>query len=173
AGVPATGRVGPGRSARTGLVDAAHSPHGMTATVAAVTEAFGFRRLVGVVAVLADKDARGMLAVLEPVLDEIVVTQNSSSRRLPADELAAPAGEGFRAGPGTRRGPAGDGHESAVPPARGGRDPAGGGGRGGGGGLGRAAPGPGHPRGRGRHLVGRRMTSPRAGASPRPPRGRV
>jgi dihydrofolate synthase/folylpolyglutamate synthase len=91
AGVTSPGRLEPVRSAPTVLVDAAHNPHGMAAAVAAVTEAFSFRRLVGVVAVLADKDARGMLAVLEPVLDEIVVTQSSSSRRLPADELATAA----------------------------------------------------------------------------------
>src|SRR5262249_58405594 len=95
--VSSPGRLEPVRSAPTVLVDAAHNPHGMAAAVAAVTEAFGFRRLVGVVAVLADKDVRGMLAVLEPVLDEIVVTQNSSSRRLPADDLAAAAVEVFGA----------------------------------------------------------------------------
>ena len=62
---------------------------------AAVGEAFSSRRLVGVLAVLADKDARGMLALLEPLLDEIVVTQNSSSRRLAADDLATAAVEVF------------------------------------------------------------------------------
>ena len=35
-----------------------------------------FRRLVGVVGVMADKDVDGMLELLEPVVDEIVVTQN-------------------------------------------------------------------------------------------------
>jgi dihydrofolate synthase / folylpolyglutamate synthase len=86
--VTSPGRLEPVRSAPTVLVDAAHNPHGMAASVAAVGEAFSFRRLVGVVAVLADKDVEGMLTILEPVLDEIVVTQNSSSRRLPADDLA-------------------------------------------------------------------------------------
>jgi len=95
AGVTSPGRLEPVRSAPTVLVDAAHNPHGMAATAAAVSESFSFRRLVGVVAVLADKDARGMLAVLEPLLDEVVVTQNSSSRRLAADELAAAAVEVF------------------------------------------------------------------------------
>jgi dihydrofolate synthase / folylpolyglutamate synthase len=95
ANVTSPGRLEPVRSAPTVLVDAAHNPHGMAAAVAAVTEAFSFRRLVGVVAVLADKDARGMLAILDPVLDEIVVTQNTSSRRLPPDELAVAAVELF------------------------------------------------------------------------------
>lgn len=95
AGVTSPGRLEPVRSAPTVLVDAAHNPHGMAATVAAVAESFHFRRLVGVVALLADKDARGMLAILEPVLDELVVTQNSAPRRLPVDDLAALAVEVF------------------------------------------------------------------------------
>jgi dihydrofolate synthase/folylpolyglutamate synthase len=63
----------------------------MSASVAAVTEAFGFRRLIAVVAVLGDKDVTGMLEALEPIADEIVVTHNSSIRAMPADELAAVA----------------------------------------------------------------------------------
>ena len=47
------------------------------------------------VAVLADKDAIGILRALEPVLDEIVVTQNDSPRRLGVDELASLAVEVF------------------------------------------------------------------------------
>src|SRR5262249_57355212 len=61
--VSSPGRLEPVRSAPTVLVDAAHNPHGMAAAVAAVTEAFGFRRLVGAVAVLADQAERGMLAL--------------------------------------------------------------------------------------------------------------
>jgi dihydrofolate synthase/folylpolyglutamate synthase len=44
-----------------------------------------------VVAVLRDKDVTGMLEELEPVLDEVVVTQNGSPRALDVDELAAVA----------------------------------------------------------------------------------
>ena len=91
ASVRSPGRLEPVRSAPTVLVDSAHNPHGMAATVAAVGEAFDFRRLVGVVGVLADKNVDGMLDVLEPVLDAIVVTQNSSLRAMAADELAARA----------------------------------------------------------------------------------
>ena len=97
AAVRSPGRLEAVRAAPTVLVDAAHNPHGMAATVAAVGEAFDFRRLVGVVGVLADKDARAMLSVLEPVLDEIVITQNSSPRADPADQLAAVAVEVFGA----------------------------------------------------------------------------
>lgn len=85
------GRLEVVRSAPTVLLDAAHNVAGMTASVAAVTEEFDFRRLIAVVAVLADKDATGMLELLEPICDEIVVTQTSSSRALSADDLAADA----------------------------------------------------------------------------------
>jgi dihydrofolate synthase/folylpolyglutamate synthase len=63
----------------------------MAATVAAITEAFDFRRLVAVVGMLRDKDARGMLELLEPLADEVVVAQNGSPRALPVDDLAAEA----------------------------------------------------------------------------------
>jgi dihydrofolate synthase/folylpolyglutamate synthase len=92
-GVSSPGRLEALRSAPTVLVDAAHNPHGMAATVAALQESFSFRRLIGVLAVLGDKDVPGMLATLEPVLDEVVVTENSSPRRLPVDDLAALAVE--------------------------------------------------------------------------------
>jgi len=88
AAVRSPGRLEPVRSAPTVLVDSAHNPHGVAASVVALQEAFDFRRLVGVVAVLADKDVDGMLNALEPAVDEVVVTQNSSSRAMPVDELA-------------------------------------------------------------------------------------
>jgi dihydrofolate synthase / folylpolyglutamate synthase len=40
---------------------------------------------------MADKDVRGMLEAFEPVLAEIVVTQASTGRAMPADQLAAAA----------------------------------------------------------------------------------
>ena len=89
------------RSAPTILLDAAHNPAGMQATLTAVAEAFRFRRLVAVVAVLADKDATGMLELLEPAVDEIVVTQAGSERSLGADELAQAAVALFGADRGT------------------------------------------------------------------------
>jgi len=87
--VTSPGRLEVLRSAPTVLVDAAHNPHGMAATVAALEESFSFRRLIGVVAVLGDKDVTGILTALEPVLDAVVVTENSSPRGLNADDLAA------------------------------------------------------------------------------------
>ena len=61
----------------------------------AVTEAFGFSRLIGVVGASDDKDVRGLLEAFEPIFAEVVVTQNSSHRAMDADELAAIAVEVF------------------------------------------------------------------------------
>ena len=79
------------------IVDAAHNPAGLAASAAAVTEAFSFTRLVGVLAVSADKDVTGILDELEPVLDDLVVTRNSSDRSMSPDELAGLAGDVFGA----------------------------------------------------------------------------
>jgi dihydrofolate synthase / folylpolyglutamate synthase len=87
--VRSPGRLETVRSSPTIIVDAAHNPAGMSATVDALGESFNFRRLVGVVAVLGDKDASSMLELLEPVLDEVVITSNSSDRAMDVDDLAA------------------------------------------------------------------------------------
>ncbi len=95
AGVTSPGRLERIRSAPTILLDAAHNPHGMAATVTALTEEFAFSRLVAVVSIMADKDVAGMLELLEPVVDAIVCTRNTSPRSLPAEDLAAIATEIF------------------------------------------------------------------------------
>lgn len=82
------GRLERVRSAPTVFLDAAHNPHGARALARCLTEEFDFRRLVGVVSVMADKDVEGVLRELEPVLDEIVVTHNGSPRAMPAVDLA-------------------------------------------------------------------------------------
>ncbi|MDQ1246309.1 MAG: dihydrofolate synthase / folylpolyglutamate synthase, partial [Actinomycetota bacterium] len=88
AGTSSPGRLEVLRTAPTVLGDAAHNPHGAIALAEALAESFGFGRVIGVVAVLEDKDVDAMLAALAPVLDRVVVTRNSSPRSLPADELA-------------------------------------------------------------------------------------
>jgi dihydrofolate synthase / folylpolyglutamate synthase len=88
ANVDSPGRLERVRSAPAILLDGAHNPHGMAATVNALEEDFSFRHLVAVVAVLGDKDVSGLLDLLEPVAARIVVTQNSSPRSMPLNELA-------------------------------------------------------------------------------------
>jgi dihydrofolate synthase/folylpolyglutamate synthase len=88
-------RLAAGQGVPTVLVDAAHNPHGARALAAALTGEFRFTRLVGVVGVMRDKDARALLAELEPVLDQVVVTAVSSPRAMDPDELGALAVEVF------------------------------------------------------------------------------
>jgi dihydrofolate synthase/folylpolyglutamate synthase len=97
AAVRSPGRLERVRTSPTVLVDAAHNPAGMAATVDAVRESFDFTRLVGVVGVVHGKDVAGMLTALEEVCAELVVTQNSSPRAMPADELGALAVDVFGA----------------------------------------------------------------------------
>jgi dihydrofolate synthase/folylpolyglutamate synthase len=89
------GRLEVVRRGPTVLVDAAHNPAGAAVLADAVEEAFGFAHLVGLVAVLADKDAEGILAALEPVFDEVVVTRTSSPRSIDPGELGELAAEVF------------------------------------------------------------------------------
>jgi dihydrofolate synthase/folylpolyglutamate synthase len=95
AGTSSPGRLERVRTSPTILLDAAHNPHGMAATVAAVEEEFTFRRLVAVLAMLADKDVTGVLEQLEPVVEAVVVTRNSSPRAMRPARLGELAVEVF------------------------------------------------------------------------------
>jgi dihydrofolate synthase/folylpolyglutamate synthase len=97
ADVTSPGRLEVVRRSPTVLVDGAHNPAGAAALATALDEAFDFRNLVGLVGVLADKDALGILSALEPVLAEVVITQPSSVRAMPADDLAVIAVDVFGA----------------------------------------------------------------------------
>jgi dihydrofolate synthase / folylpolyglutamate synthase len=93
--VTSPGRLEVIRRSPTIIIDAAHNPAGMAATVAGLQESFTFSHLTGVFAASGDKDVAGMLAELEPLLDEIVVTRNSSDRSMDPDETAELAAEIF------------------------------------------------------------------------------
>jgi dihydrofolate synthase/folylpolyglutamate synthase len=93
--VSSPGRLEVARTNPTVLLDAAHNPAGMQATVTALADGFAFTHLVAVVACLADKDVRAMLEVLEPAVAAVVVTQNASPRAIPVDDLIAIARDVF------------------------------------------------------------------------------
>ena len=93
--VSSPGRLEVIRRSPTIIIDAAHNPAGMAATVAAIEEAFSFARLTGVFAASGDKDVPGILAELEPLLTDIVVTRNSSDRALDPEQTAELAAEIF------------------------------------------------------------------------------
>ena len=80
--VTSPGRLEVIRRSPTIVIDAAHNPAGMAATVAGIQDSFTFSHLTGVFAASGDKDVPGILAELEPLLDEIVVTRNSSERSM-------------------------------------------------------------------------------------------
>jgi dihydrofolate synthase/folylpolyglutamate synthase len=79
------------------IVDAAHNPAGMAATVAALSEAFPVTDLIAILAVSEDKDVPAILDELEPVASELVVTANSSPRSADPGKLAELAGAVFGA----------------------------------------------------------------------------
>lgn len=98
ADVVAPARLEVVRRSPTVLLDTCHNPHGARATMAALTESFTFTPLIGVVAMMADKDVDGVLSVFEPELTTIVCTTvEGSSRALSPSALAEQAEQIFGA----------------------------------------------------------------------------
>ncbi|MBS43758.1 MAG: dihydrofolate synthase [Nocardioides sp.] len=93
ADVTSPGRLEVVRRSPTVVLDAAHNPAGAEATAAALDDSFAFSPLIGVLGVMGDKDAEGLLEAFEPHLAHVVCTQNSTSRAMPARELATVAAE--------------------------------------------------------------------------------
>jgi dihydrofolate synthase / folylpolyglutamate synthase len=87
AGVTSPGRLEVVRRSPTILVDAAHNRAGALALRTAVEDSFNFAKIVGVIAILEDKDATGMLEILEPVLNDVVVTRTTSPRAINPERL--------------------------------------------------------------------------------------
>ncbi|MGP9838809.1 bifunctional folylpolyglutamate synthase/dihydrofolate synthase [Arthrobacter sp. 179] len=89
--VSSPGRLELVRSAPTVLVDAGHNPAGLAVSAQAVKEAFDFSTLVLVVGILAEKDAPAMLDELYlqygELVQDICLTQSTSPRSIPAEEL--------------------------------------------------------------------------------------
>ncbi|GAA2172859.1 folylpolyglutamate synthase/dihydrofolate synthase family protein [Agrococcus versicolor] len=85
--------VSPGRLEVVGtdptvVVDAAHNPHGAQSLATALQEVFSFEHVQLVLGMVEGKDAAGVLRVLEPHVEEVVVTESESERAMPADDLA-------------------------------------------------------------------------------------
>jgi dihydrofolate synthase/folylpolyglutamate synthase len=95
--VTSPGRLEVVRRGPTVIIDATHNPAGARATAQALADDFTFEFLVGVVGAMRDKDVAGILEALEPVLNEVVVTQNTTERAMPAAVLAEVAAEIFGA----------------------------------------------------------------------------
>ena len=69
------------------ILDAAHNPHGAKAIAETMQSEFTFDEVTGIVALMADKDALGILQALEPVMNQIIVTTNSSERSMKVSDL--------------------------------------------------------------------------------------
>ena len=77
------------------ILDAAHNPHGAQAIAETLASEFTFDEVTGIVAVMADKDALGILQALEPVMNQIIVTENSAERSMDVSELTQLANQVF------------------------------------------------------------------------------
>ena len=69
------------------ILDAAHNPHGAKAIAETMQSEFTFDEVTGIVALMADKDALGILQALEPVMNLVIVTTNSSERSMKVADL--------------------------------------------------------------------------------------
>jgi dihydrofolate synthase / folylpolyglutamate synthase len=69
------------------LLDGAHNPAGAQILANALRTEFSDKPLVGLVAVLGDKDVAGLLSNLAGVFESVVITQSSSPRSMSAAEL--------------------------------------------------------------------------------------
>lgn len=79
------------------ILDAAHNPHGAKAITETIQSEFTFDDVTGIVALMADKDALGILQALEPIMNQIIVTTNSAARSMSVGDLEALATQVFGA----------------------------------------------------------------------------
>ena len=79
------------------ILDAAHNPHGAKAIAETIQSEFTFDDVTGIVALMADKDALGILQALEPIMNQVIVTTNSAARSMSVEDLEALATQVFGA----------------------------------------------------------------------------
>lgn len=75
------------------IFDGSHNPQGMLETLRSLDQLLERRRLIAVVSVLGDKGWHEMMMHLAPRCDIIFVTESSSPRVTPAEEIAASLAE--------------------------------------------------------------------------------
>lgn len=87
---PVPGRFQVVRQDPLAVIDACHNPQSARAFCDAVREAFPQRssRPTLLIGALADKDHAGIVSLIAPLFDRVVVTQSSSGRAYPAQALA-------------------------------------------------------------------------------------
>ena len=75
------GRIEQIRTSPTIILDGGHNVNAAEALRKAIEESYDFKQLVGVVAMMRDKQVEEYLGVLEPILSSVVVTENSWRER--------------------------------------------------------------------------------------------
>lgn len=81
-GVKVPGRIEQVRTSPTIIIDGGHNVNAAEALRAAIEENYDFTQLVGVIAMMGDKQVEAYLGVLEPLLSHVVVTENSWRERV-------------------------------------------------------------------------------------------
>lgn len=89
------GRMEVVRTSPTIIVDSAHNPAGALALRDGLQEAFQLDYLVGVYSAMKDKNVEAVLAQMEPILDELVVTSMPGERAMELEELREIAADVF------------------------------------------------------------------------------
>lgn len=76
------------------VLDTAHNVQAARATIDASTESFAFSPMIGVVAMMGDKDSQAVLQIFAEQMDEVVITRTANSPRARSvEDLAAEAEE--------------------------------------------------------------------------------
>lgn len=71
------------------VLDGAHNPHGIRATVESLKTHFGDKKLTFVIGVMADKDVENMASFVAPLADIFYTARPDNPRSMSADDLAA------------------------------------------------------------------------------------
>ena len=75
------------------LIDGAHNPAGSDILAKALRSEFSEKPLVALISVLADKDVSGLLSNFSGLFESVILTQSSSPRALPVQDLEAIASQ--------------------------------------------------------------------------------
>lgn len=69
------------------IIDAAHNPHGAISLKETLTSEFSLEKIILVFAAMGDKDISGFLAELYPIIDQVIITKNSSPRSAEINQI--------------------------------------------------------------------------------------
>jgi len=70
------------------ILDGAHNPHGMKATVNSLKDHFAGKKIHFVVGAMADKDVSGMMSMLTPLAESFIAVKPDNPRAMEAETLS-------------------------------------------------------------------------------------